>query len=929
MLVVPRRRGEPRARAGGHRDRILCATVLSGRRHECDTIDRLLAGLHEGRSGALVVRGDPGVGKSALLGYALERAGALRVVRAIGVDSEIELAFAGLHQLCAPLLDRREHLPEPQREALEVAFGLAAGAPPDRFLLGLSVLSLLAEAARERPLVCVVDDAHWLDRASLETLAFVARRLLAESVAVIFATRQAESELSGLPELVVGGLGYEDARDLLESVVMGPLDERVRERILAETHGNPLALLELPRGLTAAELAGGFALPSVPLSGRIEERFRQRIGPLPQDTRRLVLAAAADPVGDQQLLWRACERLGIAPEAAGPAEAAGLFQLGVRVTFFHPLVRSAVYRGATPDERREVHQALADATDAEHDPDRRAWHRAQAAAGPDEDVAAELERSAGRAQARGGLAAAAAFLERSVALTADPVRRTERALSAAQAKLQAGDPSAVLGLLAAAGIGPLDELQRARAERLRARLAFAQQRGRDAPPLLLQAAERLQALDPALARETYVEALGAALTAGRRESLEQASNALRAYGQPASAAELLMIGQALVITDGRAAGTPVLKRALDAFRSEPLSSADELQGLAFAWLVAINLWDDESSHLLSSRHVALAREAGALSVLPVALEAHSASEIFAGELNAAQALLDEAGAIADAAGSAPLVDAPLLLAGWRGDAVQAPRLIASGIQDAAERGEESTITSAEYAAAVLHNGLGRHAEALAAARRACEHHPARSYPKALVEMVEAAARIGMPDVAAAALEPLREATRAGGTDWALGIEARSSALMAAGEAADRLYREAIERLGRTRVRPELARAHLLYGEWLRRERRRVDARGQLRLAHELFAGMGAKAFAGRAARELQATGETARRRADEPVAQLTAQESQVARLASDGLTNPEIGARLFISARTVEHHLRNVYAKLDINSRTKLASALVLSAERS
>jgi DNA-binding CsgD family transcriptional regulator len=903
--------------------------VLRGRRHECEALDRLLTGLRDGRSGVLVVRGDAGVGKTALLDYAVERADALGVVRGAGIDSEMELAFAGLHQLCSQLLDRREHLPAPQRDALEIAFGLAAGAPQDRFLVGLAVLSLLAEVARERPLVVCVDDAQWLDRASLETLAFVARRLLAESVALIFATRAATEELTGLPELVVEGLRYDDARALLDSVVQGPLDERVRERILAETRGNPLALLELPRGLTAAELAGGFALPAEPLFGRIEASFLARLEPLPADTRRLVLTAAADPVGDEALLWRACARLGIGPEAAGPAEAAGLFKLDGRVTFFHPLVRSAVYRGAKPSERQEAHHALAEATDPEHDPDRRAWHRAQAATGPDEDVAAELERSAGRARARGGLAAAAALLGRSVALTADPARRTERALAAAQTEHEAGASSAALSLLAIADIGPLDEVQRARAERLRARIAFALRRGGDAPPLLLQAAERLEPLDPALARETYLEALGAALSSGQRQCVEQAARALRAAGEPARAGELLMTGQALMITDGAAAATPVLRRALDAFRAEALSGEDELRGLAFACHVAISLWDDESWDVLSSRHVRLAREAGALSELPLALELRCASEVSAGELDAAQVLLDEADAIAQAGGSAPLTDAALLLAGWRGDEAKARALIESAIRDAGDRGEESTITVAEYAAAVLDNGLGRHEAALAAAQRACDHHPARSYPKALVEIVEAAARSGRPEVGAGALATLREVTDAGGTDWALGIEARSRALLAAGEGADRLYKEATERLGRTRVRPELARAHLLYGEWLRRERRRVDARRELRTAHELFCAVGADAFADRAARELQATGETARRRTGEPRRELTAQESQVARLARDGLTNTEIGARLFISARTVEYHMHNVLAKLEINSRTKLAGALAVSGERS
>ncbi len=698
-------------------------------------------------------------------------------------------------------------------------------------------------------------------------------------------------------------------------MVRGPLDERVRERILAETRGNPLALLELPRAHTTPE---GFAVADSPLSGRIEESFRQRLEPLPPDTRRLVLAAAAEPVGDPTLLWRACAKLGVGRDAAGPAEDAGLLRLGGRVTFFHPLVRSAVYRAATSADRRDVHRALAEATDPEHDPDRRAWHRAQAASEADEDVAAELERSAGRALARGGLAAAAAFRERAAALTADPARRTERALTAAQAKHEAGAVDAALELLALAEMGPLDDLQRARADRLRARLAFAQRRGGDAPPLLLRAARRLEPLDPALARETYLEALGAALSAGHRETLVEASRALRAAPppEPPGAAELLLTGQALVLTDGRAAGMPVLTKALAAFRGEPDAGQE---GLLFACLVAISVWDDESWSVLSARHVQLARDAGALTVLPLALEMHAANQVNAGEFAAAQASLDEADAITEATGSVPLDDAALLLAGWRG--VEAPALgrIEAAIRDAADRGEESTITSAEYATAVLYNGLGRHDLALAAAQRSCDHHPAKAYAKALVEMAEAAARSGEPEVAAGAHEQLREATTLSGTDWALGMEARTGALL--GDDED-LYREAIERLGRTRVRVELARAHLLYGEWLRRERRRLDARAQLRTAHELFATMGAEAFAARAARELGATGETARKRSRETDAQLTAQEAQIAQLARDGLSNPEIGARLFISARTVEYHLHKVFTKLDISSRGQLERVL-------
>jgi DNA-binding CsgD family transcriptional regulator len=896
--------------------------VLQGRRSECAVLDHLLDAAREGHSAVLVLRGEAGIGKSALLDHLAAAAAGFRIARAAGVDSEMELPFAGLHQLCAPFLDRAERLPEPQREALTTAFGLTAGSAPDRFLLGLAVLSLLSDVAAERPLLGIADDAQWLDRASLETLAFVARRLFAESVALVFAAREPADELLALPELVVDGLPEPDARALLSSVVKGPLDERVRERILVETRGNPLALLELPRDPASSGLAGGFALPAVPLSGRIEASFRQRLASLPDDTRRLVLVAAADPVGDETALWRACARLGIDTGASAAAEAAGLLRLGGRVAFFHPLVRSAVYGGATPAERGAAHRALAEATDPELDPDRRAWHRAQAAAGLDDEVAEELERSAGRAQARGGPAAAAAFLERATALTADPVRRTERALAAAQAKHDAGASDAALELLSVAELGSLDELQRARAERLRARLAFAQRRGADAPPLLLQAARRLQPLDAALARETYVEALGAALTTGQRAMLEEASRAVQAAPPPARAVELLLTGQALAVTEGRAAAMPVLGRALQAFRREPLSGEEELRGLAYACLVAINLWDDESWRVLAERHVRLAREAGALTVLPVALELRAAELVNAGEFGAAQALLEEADALTAAAGSAPLTDAALLLAGWRGDEADARRRIETAIPDALARGEESTITFAEYAAAVLYNGLARHEAAMEAAQRASAHHPAKSYPRALVELVEAAARTGRLETAEAALAQLQQATSAAGTDWALGMEARSRAVLEDGPAADALYREAIEHLGRTRARGELARAQLLYGEWLRRGRRRLEGRAQLRTAHEQFAAIGADAFAERAARELQATGETARKRTLKTVDALTPQEAQVARLAREGLSNPEIGARLFISPRTVQYHLGKVFGKLEISSRGQLDRVL-------
>jgi DNA-binding CsgD family transcriptional regulator len=898
--------------------------LLRGRERECAMLDSLLETVREGRSGVLVVCGDPGVGKSALLEYATGAASGMRVLRAAGIESEMEFAFAGLHQLCGPILDRLDRLPAPQHDALGTAFGVTAGPRPDRFLVGLAVLTLLSDVAGESPLVCVIDDAQWLDRASRETLAFVARRLLADAVGMILATRGAADDFKGLPDLPLEGLGESDARALLAAVVRGPVDERVRERIIAETRGNPLALLELSRRITSAELAG-FATPHAPVASRIEASFRERVEPLPADTRRLLLVAAADPSGDAALVRRACVLLGITPDtAAAPAAEAGLFTLGSRAAFFHPLVRSAVYRAADPPARAEVHRALAEATDPVQAPDRRAWHRSQAAGGPDDDVARELEESAARAQARGGIAAAAALLERSVALTGDPARRSARALAAAQAQHEAGGADAALELLAIADLGPLDELERARADRLRARVAFAQRRGSDAPPLLLRAARRLEPFNAALARETYLEALGAALTSGAGDSLIEVSEALRSAPSPAAprAVELLLTGHALLLTEGSAAAIPVLKRALRAFRDESLEGDDDTRGLLHACSVAYVVWDDESWWALSSRHVRLARDAGALAALPLALEMQCANQVNAGEFAAAQASLDEAEAIAEATGSPRVHDGALLLVAWRGEERALLGRMESAIRDATDRGEESTITSAEYAAAVLYNGLGRYDAALAAGRRSCDHHPAKLYVRALTEMVEAAARSGDLELAAGTLGRLQETTSVSATDWALGVEARLRALVSTGDAAEECYREAIDRLGRTRIRVEHARARLLFGEWLRRERRRLDARAQLRTAHGLFTAMGAEAFADRAARELLATGETARKRTPETSGRLTAQEAHIARLARDGLSNPEIGARLFISPRTVEYHLRKVFTKLGIGSRSQLEQAL-------
>jgi DNA-binding CsgD family transcriptional regulator len=905
---------------------------LLGRRSESEALDRLLGAVRAGQSRALVVRGDPGAGKTALLDYLVEHASGCRVARVAGVQSEMELAFAGVHQLLAPMLDHLERLPGPQRAALATAFGLSPGSAPDRFLVGLAVLSLLSEVADERPLVCVVDDEQWLDRASAQVLAFVARRLVAESVALVFAARVPSDEVAGLPELLVEGLGEGDARALLEGVVTGPLDPGVRDQLVSEARGNPLALLELPRGVTPAELAGGFGLPSVvPLAGRIEESFRRRLDALPADTCALLLVAAADPVGDPLLVWRAAGRLGIGTEAATPAADAGLLEVGARVRFRHPLVRSAVYRSASVQERRDVHGALAEVTDPEVDPDRRAWHRAQATPGPDEDVAAELERSAGRAQARGGLAAAAAFLERAAMLTPDPARRGQRLLAAARAKRDAGALEAALGLLVAVEAGPCDALRTAEVEHLRGQIAFDQRRVGDAARLLLSTAKRLEPLDAGLARETHLEALGTAIWAGSADGsggVGEAAEAARAAPpgpEPPRVVDVLLDAFALRLTEGYAAAAPLLTRALKLVLALDVASGEAgrwlwLTGRRAGAIIALELWDYESWHALVARQTQVARDTGALVQLQLALNILAWTHLVAGELTAAAQLFEEDRLIAEATGNPPIAYNEMLLAAWRGREAQALELIEATLQAPTAGG--LGVISASYASSVLNNGLGRYDAARDAAWRAFERDPVAYGPFLVPELAEAASRTGDLALVRAALGWLSERTRVTSSEWALGIEARVHALLSGGNTAERRYRESIARLGRTRLRAELARSHLLYGEWLRRENRRLDAREQLRTAHEMFAAMGAEAFAGRARRELLATGETVRKRTVETRGELTAQEAQIARLARDGLSNPEIGTRLFISVRTVQYHLHKVFTKLDIRSRSQLDRVL-------
>ena len=909
------------------------AAALRGRSGEVSALDRVIEAARAGESRVLVIRGEPGVGKTALLDYLAGQASGCRVVRALGVQSEMELAFAGLHQLCAPMLSRLDRLPVPQRDALRTAFGLAAGPAPDRFLVGLAVLSLLSEVAAERPLMCLVDDQQWLDSASAQALGFVARRLAAESVVLVLAARDPGDELAGLPELAVEGLADGDARALLDSALAGPLDARVRDQIVAETRGNPLALLELPRGLTPAQLAGGFGLAGArPLSGRIEESFLRQIQALPPQARRLLQLAAADPSGDMSLVWRAAGLLGVPVQAGAPAVEAELAEFSPRVRFRHPLVRSAAYRSASVQDRREVHRVLAEVTDPQLDPDRRAWHRAEAAPGPDEEVATELERSAGRAQSRGGLAAAAAFMEHAALLTPDPVRRTQRLLTAARAKCDSGALDAALGLLVAVEADPLDAQQAAEVERLRGQIALDQRRGGDAGRLLLGAARRLHPVDAGMARAAYLDALVAAIWANDMASpdVREAAEAARSAPPgpvPPRAIDVLLDAVALRVTEGYAAAAPALTRALSMFLALDAGSGDSdrwlwLAGGRIGQIIGMELWDFDSWHALAAGQVRFARDTGALMHLAFALNYLARTHILAGELAAAARLVEEDHLIAEAAGNPPIADTAMMLAAWQGREQEAAELIEAISREATARGAARLESLAAYASSVLYNGLGRSAAAYDAARRAFEREPMGYGSHIVPELAEAAARTGDVQLLGAALEWLSERARVTPTDWVLGIEARVRALLSEGEPAERCYRESIERLSRTRVRAQLARGYLLYGEWLRRERRRGEAREPLRTAHEMLDAMGIAAFADRAARELLATGETARKRTVETAVELTAQEAQVARLARDGLSNPQIGARLFISARTVQYHLGKVFTKLDITSRSQLAQAL-------
>ncbi|AWB93137.1 AAA family ATPase [Aeromicrobium chenweiae] len=905
---------------------------LLGRRAECAVVEQLLAGARAGRSGAIVLRGEAGIGKTALLQHAREMASTdLQVVHASGVESESQFAFAGLHQLCAPMLERAGALSDPQRAALDVALGFRGGAAPNRFLVGLAALTLLSEVADERPLLCIVDDVQWLDQASAQVLAFVARRLVAERVIMLFARRDPggghdDDPFAGLPSLRLEGLGDADARALLAAAGHGPLDAGVRDQVVAEARGNPLALMELPRSAEPERLAGGYALPHVlSVPRRIEDSFRRRLRDLPAETQQLLLVAAAEPTGDAALFERAAAHLGLSCSAADSAESAGLLEIDTRVRFAHPLVRSAVYQAATPPDQRQVHGALAAATDSS-DPDRRAWHRAQSVLGLDEQVAADLEASAGRARARGGWAAAAAFLQRAAELTPDPVLRTRRTLDAAAAKQDAGAPGAALQLAEVAAGGALDALQGARLNLLRAQISFQLARGSGATATLLDAAATLAPLDPRLSRETYLRAFDAAIVTGGLGSgpdvsqVAEAALAAPAPPGPPRPADLLLDGLVTMYTQGYEAAVPELRAALEAFRTPGAHPEDVDESCRWLWLAsrtAMALFDDTLCHGLADLHVRLAREVGALASLPTALLVQSIVLVLSGQLGRAE-LAGQQTAITTATRALPLLHAQLVLAAWRGRADETTEIRATIEREAHGSAKATEINLSHYAMAVLHNGLGNYAEAADAAARAFRSTALVHSNLAQSELVEAACRAGEPERAADALEQLCSRAAASGTAWGQGLAARSRALVSTGPDAEEHYLEAIKRLRDCRMTSHLARAHLVYGEWLRREGRRQDAREQLRTAHEMLTDIGAEAFAARAARELGATGERPRRRTAQATDALTAQELQVARLVATGATSREVGAQLYLSPRTIEAHLRSIFRKLGITSRRQL-----------
>nr|WP_307818820.1 AAA family ATPase [Streptomyces sabulosicollis] len=897
---------------------------LIGRRRELCVLRVLLDRMSDERGGALVVRGEVGIGKTALL-QSVQPPPDTLVLAISGAELEKELAFAALHQLCAPVLPGIDRLPVPQRHSLEAAFGTGTEGRPDRFLVGLAVLGLLSGAAADRPLLCVIDDAQWLDRATAHTLAFVARRVHNEPVVLVFAVREPNdrSELTGLPELRLEGLAEEDARKLLSVRFPSPFDGPVRDRVVSEARGNPLALLQLS---PTADVVGGFTAPgTAALPPPVEADLQKQLTGLPRNTRLLLLLAAAEPTGDPVLLWRAAGHLGISPAAGTPAIDAGLVSLGLWVRFSHPLVRSAIWRDASPADRRTAHGALAAVMAGSDEPDRWAWHHAQALTGPDEDAARALEHSAGRARARGGLVAAAAFLEKAAELTPEPRCRVERALNAAEAKRDSGALDAALSLLSVTETAPRDDMAHARAEALRARIAFDLKRDATSVAELERAAALMAPLDSALAREISLETLVAAMTVGRFADapclgeVARAARAVPSAPHPARPIDLLLDGLVIHISDGFVAAAPLLRRVLEVYLRGEVADSPSLDASWVVCGIAMDLWDDVAWHELADRHVHQARASGAVTALPVVWGHRALAHIHAGEFAEAASVMNEAHTVATEVGTPGLACMDATLAAWRGDQGGTAELATAAHQGAVRCGEGRVLTALEYARATLFNGLGRYDAALEACRPAYDLDEAGFHAWGPVEFIEAAARSGNAGLAVPALEKLVQHTQASPTDWALGMEFRSRALLSSGDDVGDLYKEAVRRLDLSRAAVHAARARLLHGEWLRRRGYRLEARTHLSEAHTQLMSFGADAFAARAARELRATGERpGSRRAGGVTRELTAQELRIARLVAAGATSKEVGIQLFLSPRTIDAHLRSIFRKLSISSRRQL-----------
>jgi DNA-binding CsgD family transcriptional regulator len=851
----------------------------------------------------------------------------------VGVESEMELPYAGLQQLCGPITDRTDHLSPLHRNVLDQAFGLRSGSPPERFLIGMAVLELVSAVEREQPLIWLIDDAQWLDRASVQAIAFVGRRLLTERVVIVVAVRNSreENDLAGLPEVKVDGLGPEDAGRLFDSVVSGPNDPVVRERIIAETRGNPLALLELPRAWTTAELVEGLSGSSRgPLAGQLERGFAKRLGELPADTQTFLTLAAAEPKGDAELLWTAAKHLGLGSTVVDPAEQAGLIEVGRRVYFRHPLVRAAAYRSASLEKRLDAHRALADVTDPVLDADRRAWHRACSTVIHDEGVARELEKAADRAKARGGFLAAAALLERAALLSPGGEHRANRTLAAAQANREAGSLDAALHLLSALDSDTPSELRDALADQLRGKIAFDQRQGTKAAELLLSAAQRLERSAPRLARDMYLEALAAAVWAGGADGegmmtkVAEAVCAAQPAEIPVRTTDLLLDALAYMVTDGYTAAAKMMSSALAAVRDHDLGPR-EVSGLAWvvggraAGVIAAEAWDYDTGRAVAERQVDLARRSGALVQLQLALSFQAFFVLLTGDISTAAGMLDEERQLSTMTRTETGGHCDLLFAAFLGDAERAIPAIEAAIDEAAADGQSRTVALAHHSASVLFNGLGRHAEALRRAQRVLESGVLGLQALAISELAEAASRENDADALAFAGEWAHERAQATPTRWALGIAARISALQAGNDHAAAYFEESIDHLAVTSLRVEHARSQLLYGEWLRRQGLRGDARTQIAAAHDSFVAMGVGAFAERARRELSATtGRRARRSLDVSSVQLTSQELQIAQLVQQGLSNREVGGRLFLSPRTVEWHLRNTFGKVGVTSRRQL-----------